>query len=77
MSSSESLPSQAPALELGPGNHVVCQVIVQNSEGSVELTGLHKMIYGCRVGARLLVPRTGTRVYSLGLSRILGLQLGL
>ena len=46
MSSSESLPNQVPALELGPGNHVVCQVIVQNSEGSVEVTGLHEMIHG-------------------------------
>ena len=62
MSSSESLPNQAPALGTWAGKPFVCQVIVQNSEGSVEVTGLHEMIHGCRVGARLLVPRTGTRV---------------
>ena len=49
---------------------------MQNSKGSVEVTGLHEVIHRCRVGSRLLVPRPGPRVQCLRSSRILGLQLG-
>ena len=47
MSSSESLPNQVSSVCTSAGKPFVCQVIVQDPEGSVEVTGLHELIHGC------------------------------
>ena len=49
---------------------------MQNSEGSVEITALHKVIYRCDVGTRLLVPLTSPYVKTPCTRRIFSSQLG-
>ncbi len=51
-------------------------MIMQDCEGSVEVTGLHELIHGGHIRTRLFVPLTSPRVQGSGSRRIFGLQLG-